>query len=318
MHLQTASEPAENPAVTVAPVFSPQLPAEDRKILSLAPHALLPREAPMPRPYFQWRETPWSTVGLLVFCAFILGVPTLVISWVVRLVFGDTAHDWTLMALGGLSGLLFALAFIGTLLEDGSRKVGRRQRGHYLCADDLDAPAQALLLRARAAMDAVLGADVQQAGLLDRSINEVALFEELWEIAESLYKQTRLRAHQEAARTGHVGATLSAVLEAQRAALDLSVDATTKRVRTLEEYAERVTAAEAAYHEQSKVHEALDRNDDYLDLVASASAQSDPQLRSLAEDAQRLETALQYAIDQAIEAGRPLALPPESTERTGT
>lgn len=118
----------------------------------------------------------------------------------------DTSHDsnplaprWvfvTAAVLGALVGAVLPWAPEG----DGAKTMSK-YRGRYLSGKDLDDPAYDLLTRAADAVDGVLRSALYRDGLLDRIGNDVVLPQRLWDIAQLVHRQTRLRAEMERAGT---------------------------------------------------------------------------------------------------------------------
>lgn len=117
--------------------------------------------------------------------------------------------------------------------------------GRYVSPRMLDAPARDLLRRAQESVDTVLGSVLHQEGLLlDTARNRVVLADVEWTLASGLVHQTRMRERIEA--TPVPGEQSRRAAERARAAVEEDTAKTEERVRVLEDYANRVRAAEQA------------------------------------------------------------------------
>jgi hypothetical protein len=133
---------------------------------------------------------------------------------------------------------------------------------------DLDRDYRTPLARAQHAIDHVLASDVRAAGLLEA--DEPALRRHEWEIACALREMTRVASASDG--DASIGEMTAAVVEAQRNALDLALQATTRRIAALEQYADEVLAADAARRDLQSAARLAGLNDAYLDLLARTAA----------------------------------------------
>lgn len=208
---------------------------------------------------------------------------------------------------------LIVMAFGARRLLDEMRRGGalRARADRYLTAEDFDAEAAALLVRAQRAVVTVTGSQVVREGLLDGVDPAVELPRQEWEIAQILARQTRLRRDAVALESATAelaeAARVTAALEPQRAKLDLSVAAVTRRVEALERYARRTREADAALRASRSFEDLGAHAREYDDLLADTvrddlavpqidrlTAQSEELVRTLRE---RLEEASSGAVD---------------------
>jgi hypothetical protein len=197
------------------------------------------------------------------------------------------------------------------LREPAAARAAREHHGRYLLPADFDRPAAGLLVRAQRAVDAVLGSRAHGAGLLDDVNNTVVLPRQEWSIASALAEHTRLRRERLAQRPERLSPRVRALLEPQDRALALSVRSVTGRIEALEAYARRAGEADDAYHESLVVQALPEQNARYRDLLASTvgDEMAGAEIRGMAEDAHRAETALRERVTSALRAGRDLAPP---------
>ncbi|MCY9785657.1 hypothetical protein KIK06_17365 [Nocardiopsis sp. EMB25] len=119
----------------------------------------------------------------------------------------------------------------------------REWREWYVSPDTLDTPARALLGRAQAAVDSVLASSLHDQGLLlDTVRNRVVLADVEWGLARSLAGHTRTR--RTMASTPTPGEHSRRAAARAREVLDQDVARVAERVRVLEDYANKVRAAE--------------------------------------------------------------------------
>lgn len=147
------------------------------------------------------------------------------------------------------------------------RELARRP-GQVIFPYDLDRDYRTLLARAQHAIDDVLASDVREAGLLEA--DEPALRRHEWEIACALREMTRVESASDG--DASIGEMTAAVVEAQRSALDIALQATTRRIAALQQYAAEVLAADAARRDLQSATRLAGLNDTYLDLLARTAA----------------------------------------------
>ncbi|PDP86860.1 hypothetical protein CQJ94_14680 [Glycomyces fuscus] len=168
-----------------------------------------------------------------------------------------------------------ALAVAGAALARARHQRAERERdpvrivasaeGEFVSPGALDDGSRALLERAQGAVDAVLGSPLHERGLLlDTVRNRVVLADVEWSVARSLLHQTRVR--ERIARTPTPGersreaaARAGAVLAAETAEM-------AARIAVLEDYAERVRAAELDEQDRRSARE--------LDAIAAEAAEA--------------------------------------------
>ncbi|GGK79847.1 hypothetical protein Sme01_45980 [Sphaerisporangium melleum] len=204
--------------------------------------------------------------------------------------------------------------------DDAERRVyehARRYQGRYLLPEDFDLASRELLMRTRSAVSFVLRSRVHREGLLDDVRDAVVLPAQEWDIARLLAKLSALRTeHNEI-----VGATttreLSAVTAPLERALAAGEAAVVARVKAVERYARHVAEAERAYQARDQIEALHARLPRYEDLLAEAGSDrmAVPELRALAEDAERLEEALRESVRSARHAFRHLDGPEELDAR---
>lgn len=179
----------------------------------------------------------------------------------------------------------------------------RLRRDRYLVPEDFDGQAQALLVRVQDAIGTVLESEVNQAGLLDSVDNAVTLPRQEWEIAQVLVRQSRLRAEQDEAMAPALPA-VEAALRPLRRKLDLSVQAATRRVESLERYADRTRAADEVLRAQRQLDALAERAHVYDELLAE-SVRDDlalPAIERLSGQSDELLQMLRSRLVEAAEA----------------
>lgn len=204
---------------------------------------------------------------------------------------------------GVLARLLVRAADALSEVPYSAGRLARLHHGRYLVGADVDAAGRALVDRAYAAVQAVLGSRVNRLGLIDAVANKVVLRRELWEIAMMTYRQSALRRVQRSVAGAEMTPALAAVTGPQREALDRSVAAAARRVERLEEYARRVRSADSAL----LARRLLAANDAYRDLLAQVD--DERAAGALGGRSRRVEESLTAHVLAAVEAGEALALP---------
>jgi hypothetical protein len=254
------------------------------------------------------------TVGGVVGDVAMLAVPTVIITGLSFLagVFLDlllmvcgvppTIANLTPWAIAMVGAVGFSTLVFRTVVSPSWRVA--RQHYKYLDGHDFDAPSRMLVGRAQRAIGAVLGSQVNAAGLLDEVANAVLLPQELWDIAQTLRRQAVLRAkYAEAGRGVIMTPELEVVLAPQGEALSRAVEVVTGRIVRLEAYAAQVAEADSAYRAQ----QVLEANDEYRDLLAESHDSQG--VASLSADAEQVRLILKNSLAEAIETGQALALP---------
>ncbi|MEU7889862.1 hypothetical protein AB0B54_30540 [Microbispora bryophytorum] len=307
------------------PIIDPEVPERQRTLLLSDAGVLRPPGAPPGKPPFGGRTL--RDAGL---CLSYAPVWTLLPAVMGR--FYGGAVMWAGLAaqavlaglavgsiawgpgLGGfllLCGCAMPLAF-GVLLwrcgEGPATRLARTLHGRYVRPQDLGEAAAGLLERAREAVGAVLGSEVNRSGLLDDVRNAVTLPAQLWEIALTLAQVEALRAEHEAVphREDH---RIADMLGAQAQALDLAAEAVTRRVAALEDYAAQAAAADEALRQWETARRLSARSDAYRELLARTVRDelAVAQIAGLTEEARRVEEVLRASVRRARRAGLALA-----------
>ncbi|MFG1879783.1 hypothetical protein ACGFIV_33605 [Sphaerisporangium sp. NPDC049003] len=215
-------------------------------------------------------------------------------------------------------GLLVGLVLVSYLLMGGGSNAyeedetperivyghARRYAGRYLLPEDFDAASRELLARSRRAVDSVLRSRVNREGLMDGIGNAVILPAHEWEIARLLAKLSALRSEHAEIVGVDVSHEVSAVVSPLERALAASEAAVTARVEALERYSRHIAQAERAYHARTQIEALRERLPRYEELLAEAGSDrlAVPDIAILAEDADRLEQALNDSVRSAREA----------------
>ncbi|MBB6118837.1 hypothetical protein [Nocardiopsis algeriensis] len=197
--------------------------------------------------------------------------------------------------------LLAAAAALALVLPQGlAARRGRRERaeallaesltGHHVSPEMLDEDCRGLLRRAQGAVDAVLSSSLHEEGLLLDSVrNRVVLADAEWSVAEGLLRQTRERERMAGLPTpGELSRRAS---DRALAALDRDLGRIAERVRLLEEYADRVRAAEDERQDRASAREF----DAIAERAAVEGAAHRQQEEALASLVRAQETALRVA-----------------------
>ncbi|MFA1548202.1 hypothetical protein [Actinomadura chokoriensis] len=326
------------------PVFDPALGTETRALLAAAPERLVAACRPAPGPP---RLRAATVVARLVWIpAFAVFYGVLPGGWLRVCLLASLDDDellggamrWgrlpvlammltpalqiLLLMLGQIeaAAVLAAVSFTGWVTgalrhvrEPAAARAAREHHGSYLLPADFDRPAAGLLVRAQRAVDAVLGSRAHGAGLLDDIHNAVVLPSQEWAIAGALAEHSRLRRERVAQQPERLSPRVRALLEPQDRAMEASVRSVTGRIEALEAYARRAAEADDAYHESRVLQGLPEQNARYRDLLAGTVGDdmAGAEIRGMAEDARRAETALRERVAGAIRAGHDLALPSE-------
>lgn len=251
------------------PITDPTIPERDRRLLVRYSRMLIPASFPPPP----------------------------VRSLADRL-YGRAAGPW--------ADVFLSLAQTAAWFEGPEVKAARAARYYhrrYVLPSDLDREGQQLVVRARAAVRTVLESEVNRHGMLDTIANQIVFPQQIWEIAWMAHQQTVLRAEQRSVSRSEMTAVLAAVVGPQREAIERSAAEIGRRVELLEQYAQRVRAADSALVAQRM----MARNDRYRDLLAQTHDRQG--IQELADEAGRMATQLESSVHAAVEAGQALALP---------
>jgi hypothetical protein len=201
--------------------------------------------------------------------------------------------------------LALVALFSRQMSEDAYRaRALRMRRDRYVTPEDLDPEAQELLARAQRAVQTVLESQVHAEGLLDAADNALTLPQQEWETAQTLARQSRLRADQAEILAAGVEPQVEAALRPLRDKLDLAVQAVTRRIEALEHYAERALAADQAFRAHQQLEELSARAHEYDELLADAIRDelAVPPLQRLAEQGDALIATLRSRLVEAAEA----------------
>jgi hypothetical protein len=194
-----------------------------------------------------------------------------------------------------------------------------RYRDRFISQPGLDRPSQDLLLRAQAAIRAVLASQVHQAGQLDDAANVTVLPLQEWEIARQLRDLSQLRGEHAriAAAAPRQAPAVAEVAGPQREILGQVQAAVTARVEALEGYADRVRAADGAYRNWQQALALAGLNDGLLDLLArtAADAQAAEEIAGLSAQARAAEETFRGTLNDARTAAGPVVLPAPAASR---
>jgi hypothetical protein len=298
-------------------VFAPSVPETARKALrERSRRGVLPAASePIPKGTTLWGFRLLLSIVMSPASAFIAAYGLFIILAIAALFWAlvtgslnDTSDDsnplaprWvfvTAAVLGALVGAVLPWAPEG----DGAKTMSK-YRGRYLSGKDLDDPAHDLLTRAADAVDGVLRSALYRDGLLDRIGNDVVLPQRLWDIAQLVHRQTRLRAEMERAGTRDWPTELKATVTPQLRALKKSVQSAHRQVGQLEKYSRLVARAEQVYAARTM----MDDNQKYMDLLAETH--DEESVAELTAEARRLARRFAGDLEEAIEAGKVLVLP---------
>ncbi|WP_047870290.1 hypothetical protein [Nocardiopsis sp. RV163] len=159
--------------------------------------------------------------------------------------------------------------------------------GEFVSPGALDEESRALLGRAQRAVDAVLGSPLHECGLLlDTVRNRVVLADVEWSLARSLLHQTRVR--ERIARTPTPGERSREAAARAGAVLAAETAEVTARIAVLEDYADRVRAAELDDRDRRSARE--------LDAIAAEAAEAGAVHEQSAETLDSLVRAQELAL----------------------
>jgi hypothetical protein len=184
---------------------------------------------------------------------------------------------WLLLPACPWAWASFLAVLAAVLAAAGAARIARlRYRGRYVLPEHLDHGGQVLLARARHASAAVQGSRVRAAGYLDVPVMEAVLGAREWEIARALQG---------------LSAAGIPVTDSGRDAARIVTASVMRRVTELEDYAERVRAADAAWAQPGGPGTALTG----LLAATAADSQASAELAALVRDADAAEQYLKSA-----------------------
>lgn len=208
--------------------------------------------------------------------------------------------------------VLVAYSLAGPLRDTAAAWARHSYRDQYISLAVLDQPSRELLLRAQAAIRAVLSSRVHRTGQLDDAANVAILSAQEWDIARLLRDVSQLRAEHGriSARAPQQAPAVAEVARPQREILRQVHDAVTARVEALEGYAARVRAADEAYRNWQQALALAGLNDSFLDLLArtAADGQAAEELGVLADQARAAEKTFRGTLIDARTAAGPVVL----------
>ncbi|GII95159.1 hypothetical protein Ssi02_53900 [Sinosporangium siamense] len=305
-------------------MIDPEVPERSRKLLQEHPEALHPPGTLLRKPRFGGRT--WRDLGMCLLHAPGWALLPAVMGSFHRggvQVFGFLAQAGVICA-GGLAvytgtsllsvapagAAVAAGVMFGLCGEGEAARLGRTLRDRYVRPEDLGDSEVDLLHRAGSAVAAVLGSEVNRAGLLDDVRNTVTLPAQVWEIAQTLAQVDALRREHEAVPDRR-DPRIAVMLHAQGEALALATASVTRRVGALEDYAVQVVAADDALRRWETAQRLSTRSDAYRELLARTVRDelAVTQIEGLTEDARRIEEALLSSVDQARRSGLRLVVP---------
>jgi hypothetical protein len=302
----------------IKPVFDPDVPARERRLMAGDPKLLHPASSPPPGPprwggrvatdtwFSLLSATVWGYVPALVGpfygpVALVAGLAlqaALIATWVL--------YGFAAAFLAGMAVQVVAfLIMLGLSGESPVSKPAREYHGRYLVDADFDSGAAKLLERTQTAVSAVLNSAVNKAGLLDDIANRVTLPRQEWDIAETLAEMTRLRREQEGVRRGRVTERITTMLDSHESAMRLATESLAERVSALEDYALRTMAADDAYVEWRTLQDLAEDSDAYRELLARTVRDrlAAGEIDAMTERARKVEDALRASVDDARRAG---------------
>ncbi|WP_433165712.1 hypothetical protein [Kribbella sp. CA-247076] len=310
-----ATESGETPGhLRTVQVFSPDVPASARKLLTEHPDALIPASTPHDEVVAR-RQPPGESVGgLLIFGGIEVGV-WFFLRWLLFTIFPDGLAFWLSTGAAVLGALLFTAGIAALAGESRAHGVARKYHGQYLLTEDWDERGRALMRRAQQAIERIQDSEVSRRGLLDAAKNDVVLPEQLWDIGRVLHQISALRGRQANIEEQLRTARLEAVLQPQRQALDLSANAMEAKVAKLEQYADQVRAADAVLEVETALEGALQDRDRYVELLSSTEVAGHSGLiEELSQETADLRETLSRRVAAALETGQALALPEQDAD----
>ncbi|CAL9538376.1 hypothetical protein SUDANB121_04203 [Nocardiopsis dassonvillei] len=215
------------------------------------------------------------------------GRTVLRVSYAVVLAYGacrlflDLSGVWTVLVVLA-TGVVVLVPSAGAGREGGlrdPRRVTESMADRYVLPEQVKGEYRALLERTRRAVDAVLGSGPHREGLLlDTVRNEVVLAETEWTVARGLAGLAR--SLQEIESTPVTGERSRAAAARALAALTQERGRLEGRIRLLEEYADRVRAAEEKRIDAVSARE-LESIADRITEAGAAHEHQEAELRSL-------------------------------------
>lgn len=247
------SRPRYIPTWQLEPVFDPGLPQTEQKALvRLRAHSLrLPSEAKSQRVRLAW---------LVALAVVVLAV--------------SAAHGvviYAALACAAAGCLLAGYQFSRTWARK-AHSPGPDWRAHVIDRHDLDDQSVQLLCATQQAIGRITSSGVYTRGALDDALTEPMLREFEWYEASLLRDVSKLHSQADDTRNGASGAQTDKVADAQCRARDLVYARVSEDVRRLEELADVVQAADAAYRDHAGALRLAELNDEHRNLLARALA----------------------------------------------
>jgi hypothetical protein len=175
----------------------------------------------------------------------------------------------------------------------------------------LDKSLQQLLTRAQLAINEVLNCKVYAENQLQQAVTEPTLRRHEWAIAVNAREITSLMADQARMRKSHAvespGPLTEAVLKAQQGALQKKLESVVPLVKSLENYAKHVKAADLARRDWQAAAELAKLNPRFSNLVAGTAA--DELYLQEVHDMTEEATIFHQSLLRANLAAAPLLLP---------
>ncbi|WP_234402086.1 hypothetical protein, partial [Thermobifida halotolerans] len=248
------------------PVFDPELSEEERALLRAhlnppdrrrPPEAEASRRLPLPR----WAVEHPVAAAVVAVLAVVVGLRLLA-----RV--APFAAPLLLLTVVVAAAVVLLVAAFRTPGggESPARAAARRYRDRYVTAEELDAEAGRLLVRAQRAAAAVEDARVVRDDVVDAALNASVLPHQLWETATALRRISDLRSRPTPAEADAEAAPL---LAGRRRALEEAQRSVAVRVAALEDYAERVTEADRAHQRAQQLRGLLAEQEELRDLLAA-------------------------------------------------
>lgn len=143
------------------------------------------------------------------------------------------------IAYAGASLIAGLLALLVAATEGPEQEAARVYHGHYLCAEDFDTEATALLRRAQTAIANITNSWAGSEGLVDMPVHASVFRRYEWDLADLLRNTTDIREGADF-QAGELGPLSAAAV---------------RRVEHLEEYARRISVIESVYHARDRLQE---------------------------------------------------------------
>jgi signal transduction histidine kinase len=236
-----------------APVFSPEIPAQDAAVMSRFPETLTARCEPAPSRPGRGRQalaagaSVTGALDLLIFVAPKLPDPPPIAG----------AGVGYLVSMAQVMGGLALVAFGTNALFNGhyrqlrrARRTGWHYHGRYLLpARDLDEAGRGLLARARRAAHAINALAVYRDEVIDTAANDAALPSLVWDLAVDLADLAAERDRVQAVLAQSDGPVTRAALAAQTRAIAAADHDLRTRAAAIEDYTRQVAALDTAYQD---------------------------------------------------------------------